>query len=134
MPEKLIDLAYTKAEMKEEEEERGKCCGPNGQPAKYPWGLCLHIEKDTMDKLGITKLPGVGDEYHMTVIAKVTQVSQSAREEYDDTASVALQITMAVIDGYETAKEEKAEVKKYGPETAATETAEQRSIMDKYRS
>jgi hypothetical protein len=128
MPDKLIDLAYTKAELKEEAKEMR--VGLSGEPSKYPWGLCIRLEKEELDKLGIKQLPGVGDEYHMTIITTVTEVSQSAGMDRDDSACVALQITMASVDMHETAKEEKAE----GKQTPAKEAAEGKSIMSSYRS
>ena len=45
---------------------------------QYPYGLCLHLSKDEMDKLGITALPTVGSE--MTITAKVFVKSTSACE------------------------------------------------------
>lgn len=125
----FIDLTYTKAEKKEEAKEYAS----PGPAMDYPWGLCLHLEKRELDKLGITELPGVGDEFHIAVIAKVTQVAQQSGADRDDSKSVALQITMAQILDHESAKEEAAEYKKAGPETPAKEGAEQKSIMAKYR-
>lgn len=133
MPDhKFIDLAYSKAEAKEEAKEYA--IGPSGEAARYPWGLCIRLEGRELDKLGIRALPGVGDEYHMAVIAKVTQVMQQSGPDEDDHKNVAMQITMIEIMGYESASEEKAEEKKYGPETAASESKEHGSLMARYRS
>jgi hypothetical protein len=44
----------------------------------YPYGLCLHLSQDEMEKLGITALPAVGSE--MTVTAKVFVKGTSAYE------------------------------------------------------
>jgi len=126
---KFIDLSYTKAEKKEEAKEYATA--PMGPGGDYPWGLCLHLEKRELDKLGITDLPGVGDEFHLSVIAKVTQVSQQSGTDRDDSKSVALQITMICVNEHERAKQESDEAKKYGAETPAKESQEQRSIMAK---
>jgi hypothetical protein len=122
----LVDLAYTKAELKEEKAEMAT--GPGGQPNPYPWGVCLSLEKAELDKLGITELPGIGDEFHMTIIAKVTSVNSSAREGSDEESRVGLQITMAEVTAHESAAEEKAE----GKETPASEAKESKSVMQKY--
>lgn len=45
---------------------------------QYPYGLCLHLGKEEMDKLGITALPAVGSE--MTITAKVFVKGTSAYE------------------------------------------------------
>ncbi len=86
---KLVDMAYTKAELKEEQNETRM-----GEASPYPWGLCLSLEKSQLDKLGIKDLPGVGDEWHLVAVAKVTSVNQSAREGSDEESRVGLQITM----------------------------------------
>lgn len=30
------------------------------RPSDYPWGLCLHLGTEELEKLGITKMPGIG--------------------------------------------------------------------------
>lgn len=116
----LIDLAYTKAEAKEEAREM-----VSGEPDAYPWGLCLTLEKRELDKLGIKELPQVGSEFHMLVIAKVTSVNQSARMQEEETR-VGLQITMAQVLMVESAQEEAKE-----KETPAYESAETGKAMRK---
>lgn len=130
----FIDLAYTKAEQKEEAKEYNMAGPGGGEAPKYPWGLCIRLEKRELDKLGVKTLPNIDDEFHLAVIAKVTQVSQQSGVDQDDTQNVALQITMVQILDYESAQQEAQEAKKYGPETAAREGSEQKSIMAKYRS
>lgn len=121
----FIDLSYTKAEQKEEAKEYA--VGPAGAP-KYPWGLCLRLEKREMDKLGMKSLPNVGDEFHLCIVAEVTQVSQQSGADQDDSKNVALQITMAQVLAHESAAEEQAE----GKQIPAKESKEQRSIMERY--
>ena len=59
----------------------------------YPYGLCIHLDRDELKKLGMKDLPKVGTEMPITAIAKVTRVSQSAVEGADEEASIDLQIT-----------------------------------------
>ncbi len=90
MADKLIDMAYTKAELKEEKKDMA--VGTNGQPNPYPWGLCISLEKGDLDKLGAKTLPQVGSTVRFTAVAKVTSVNQSAQGE-DEDSRVGLQIT-----------------------------------------
>lgn len=62
----------------------------------YPYGLCLHLGKQEIRKLGLTTLPAVGEEMEIHARVKVTMVSESAsmergREEAQRSAT--LQIT-----------------------------------------
>lgn len=60
---------------------------------EYPYGLCLHLGMDELEKLGITQLPEVGAQ--MMISAKAFVKSTSAYETQGDgkTMSVDLQIT-----------------------------------------
>ena len=59
----------------------------------YPYGLCIHLDKDELDKLGIKDLPKIGTEMMIEAKVKVTRVSQSAAENSEEYTSVDLQIT-----------------------------------------
>lgn len=117
---KLVDMAYSKAELKKQD---GPVAAADRDP--YPWGLCLHLEKEQLDKLGVKELPEVGSEFHFVAVAKVTSVNHSARQGQDENCSVGLQITMMQIALQESAAEEKSE----GKETPAKEARETPSIM-----
>jgi hypothetical protein len=114
----LVDLARTKAGLKEEAKEAK--LGYDGQPDDYSWGLNFRLESEELGKLGIDKLPEVGSEYHLMVIAKVTSVNQSASVGQDDERCVGLTMTMMQILEHGSADEETAE----GKETPAMEAAE----------
>jgi len=122
---KLVDMAYSKAELKEEKREM---CGADGQPNPYPWGLCLRLEKKELDKLGIAELPGVGDEMHLLCVAKVTSVNQSAREGQGEESSVGLQVTFMQVLLKESAADEKGE-----KESGASEGAETKSLLSYFK-
>ena len=117
----LVDLARTKAELKEEDTEMK--VGYSGKPDPYAWGLNFRLESEELGKLGIDTLPEVGSEYHLMVIAKVTSVNQAATVGQDDERCVGLTMTMMQILAHGSSEEEKAE----GKESPKTEAAEMKA-------
>lgn len=87
----IVSMERTAAEKKAAEERYSTMSPGNGPD--YPWGLCLNLGKDELDKLGIKDMPAVGDEFHVYCVCKVTRVSQSASEQGEDSKGVELQIT-----------------------------------------
>ena len=87
--------------MKRSAADKKKDAGENAPMTSiapdYPYGLCIRLDGDELDKLGMKELPQVGTEIPITVKAKVTRVSQSAADtgnkEYDEMRCVELQIT-----------------------------------------
>jgi hypothetical protein len=73
-------IAYSEVAQKEDD-------GP-----QYPYGLCIHLEKDQLEKLGITELPEVGALMMLHANAYVKTVSQYNTQEGTD-QRVELQIT-----------------------------------------
>lgn len=118
---KLVDMAYTKAEVAEEKRENSTMEVP-----AYPWGLQIRLEEEEIAKLGIP-IPQVGGELHLSVVAKVTGVSESTMADGEHECCVTLQITMMSVDLQESPDEERGEV-----ETPASE-ANEMSLMARYR-
>lgn len=118
MADKLVDMEYTKAEAKADAERySGKSL--DNEP-KYPWGLQIRLEDEELSKLGITALPEVGAEFHLTVVAQVQSATESKMASGRTDRCVCLQITMLGIDLEESAAEEKGE--KSTPKSEAAET------------
>lgn len=91
----LVNLANSPEEAK----EQGAICTSEGEGPKYPYGLCLDLNDDVLEKLGITSLPPVGTVMHITAMAKVTRVSEHENEKESERC-VGLQITdMAATPG-----------------------------------
>lgn len=124
MADKLVDLAYSKAEQKEEQKEYAQ-----GEPPAYPWGLCISLEKRELDKLGITSMPPVGTQVTYTAVAVVTSVNQSAREGEDEESRVGLQITQLQITGTQAPQQEPAKESK--PKAAPAKAG---TVMSNYGS
>lgn len=89
----LQDMSMTPAEAK----EYNSPTVSDSEAPKYPYGLNLDCNSDTLEKLGITKLPAVGEEVAITAVAKVTRIS--AYEEQDGSEQcMGLQITLMEVD------------------------------------
>jgi hypothetical protein len=85
------------------------------EPA-YPYGLCLKLTAEDMDKLGITALPKVGSE--MMIHAKAYVKATSAYEtQGGQDMSISLQITDLDLDGIERQKDQAEAM--YGKEAPA---------------
>lgn len=80
----MISLKNT---SKTEDEKETAIASPDNQDG-YPWGTRINLEQDTLDKLGIEKLPAVGDELMIEAKVRVISVRES-----DNSKSVELQIT-----------------------------------------
>lgn len=66
---------------------------------KYPYGLCISMGKDELEKLGITALPKVGAEMKIMAVAYVKSTSAYETQGEGKDMSVTLQITDMAIEG-----------------------------------
>ena len=119
----MVDMKRSAADMKSK--ETAMAAGPDGE--QYPYGLCINLDKDELDKLGITTLPPIGCEVHMMCVGTVTRVLQSASQTpmgSDEQTSMAIQITMmsAAVEAPHPGEEN---------ETAADEMREMPTILGK---
>ena len=71
-------LVSMKRSAKDKRKDMGEPSGIEAVAPDYPWGLCLNLQADELEKLGIKDLPKVGEEMTVTAKVKVTRVSQSA--------------------------------------------------------
>jgi len=58
----------------------------------YPWGLCVELNEDALQKLGMKDLPDVDDSMTLTARVVVTSVSSNATTDGEN-RRVSLQIT-----------------------------------------
>lgn len=85
----LIDMKYSQKEKVEESKENVPSA--DSMP-DYPYGLTINLEKEQLDKLGLTEYE-VGDELNISAVGKITMVRSSERENDPEEASVTIQIT-----------------------------------------
>lgn len=90
----MKDLKITKKESKAKSESM--VVGQSYEE-RYPYGLRLDLDKDTLEKLGVKKLPAVGVSLMFEAKAKVIASRQSATEGSEN-RSIELQITHIDLD------------------------------------
>jgi hypothetical protein len=96
---KLVNLAQTA-----EESQADTLLGESDDAGpKYPYGLSLYLNEDTMAKLGITELPPVGQALQLTAMVKVTGTSSREENQKDGSVEICkcvdLQITDMALQG-----------------------------------
>jgi hypothetical protein len=64
-----------------------------GDGPKYPYGLCLYLCDDTLEKLGVAGLPEVGSVMKVTALATVTSIGMNQQKDGDKESRAELQIT-----------------------------------------
>jgi hypothetical protein len=106
---KMADMKRSKADKKADSVVSAVPTGEYEGP-DYPYGLCINLEKDSLEKLGLSKLPEVGEEMIIQAQVKVTRVSASA-DQKNEHKGVELQIVKMGISGGE---EKSAAEKIYG--------------------
>lgn len=82
-----------KNSKKDKKKSESAMCSPCGSSEEYPYGLRIDLSDEALDKLGLDKLPGVGDKMTLEASVKVTSVSENSYEGQDRRRSVTLQIT-----------------------------------------
>ena len=65
---------------------------PGDGPA-YPWGLCIHLDTETLEKLGFTEPPAVGSTLVLQARVTVTSVGMNQQQDGDKEQRAELQIT-----------------------------------------
>ncbi len=71
----------------------GAVTAPVPDEPSYPYGLCIYLDKSSLEKLGISMLPQVGQRVTIHAAAYVKSVSQTTHDGGEDSRSVDIQIT-----------------------------------------
>ena len=92
LDQKMVSMKRSKEDKRADKLEHAPM---EAMEPDYPWGLCIHMEGDEMEKLDINTMPKVGDEMVLVVRCKVTRTAMNASEYTagDETKSIDLQIT-----------------------------------------
>ena len=82
----LTNMARTKKESKKEETSEYI-------EDKYPWGLSINLDQDSLEKLGIKDLPAVGESIKLEAKVDVVEISECDSANGGTKRSMSLQIT-----------------------------------------
>jgi len=88
---------------------------------QYPYGLCINLSKEDLEKLGITSLPKVGSEMMITAKAFVKSTSEYDTQGAGKEMSVSLQITDMGLGQTDEAQNNDRASKLYGNNNGTTE-------------
>lgn len=69
----------------------GDCVEESDKPV-YPYGLRIHLDNESLDKLGIKELPSTGAQMKLTALVGVIEVSVMERQEGEPERRMELQI------------------------------------------
>lgn len=90
---KMISMAKTPAEIDKELAPLNMPAPTRHDVAEFPYGLCISLCNDELDKLAIGEMPDIGDTIHLCCLCKVTSMSTSERADGAPQRRVELQIT-----------------------------------------
>lgn len=94
---KMVSMANTPEEAKKDMAMPASVSAMSGP--KYPYGLCLSLDDDSLKKLGLAgDMPAVGEVIHFTAIAKVTSASMNDRETTDGGSEQCCRIELQITD------------------------------------
>lgn len=87
-------MALVNMKQSAEEAKENACCSPDDADLpRYPYGLELSLDEETLAKLGLTAPPAVGTTMMITAKVTVTSASQYQRQGGDAESSSCWQIT-----------------------------------------
>ncbi len=104
---KMVDLALTE----EEQEERNTSYAmPIGMAPKYPYGLSICLDHDTLEKLKVDYEDWeVGDIFHLHCFAKLTSISTNETADGEENCRAELQIVSMAAESEDEENEEAEE-------------------------
>ena len=129
---KMVDMSKSPADVKKDIKEMAMpALAPDVSVPVYPYGLCINLTEEELDKLDLDGGCSVGDMIHLCAIAKVTSCSESETETADGSKKkrcrIELQITHLATENEddETAPmpSEMRAKKRYGAAEAEAEAA-----------
>lgn len=85
----LVSMELTAEQAKE---STGPIAGDGSAP-KYPYGLRISLDSDSLESLGIKSLPAVGTKLLVTAVVEVSSTRETQQQDGTSDKGVDLQIT-----------------------------------------
>lgn len=121
----MVDMALDQTDKN----QLGMTATPTPDYPKYPYGLCIRLTHNELEKLGVDHNDwSIGDMFHLFAMAKVTSIS-SHESEGGDNCCVEMQITHLAGESESEENEDMEEQE----ETPEEEAKEQESAPEKKR-
>ncbi|WP_439392332.1 capsid staple protein [Bradyrhizobium sp. PMVTL-01] len=96
---KMVSMANTPEEVKESMADAPSVAPAKFTGPKYPWGLSISLEDQSLKKLGLDgDLPVIGDVIQFIAEAKVTNASLNERETTDGKTEQCCRIELQITD------------------------------------
>lgn len=89
----MKDMSMSKAET----EKSMSIMTPKDDKPKYPYGLCLHLDSASLEKLGIG-LPEIGSKVYIEAVAEVKSVSASESQDGGSNKCCDLQVVQMDVE------------------------------------
>lgn len=95
----MVDLALTPEEVKEKQADFCAPVAASASVPKYPYGCCISLEDDTLEKLGLDgDMPAIGEMIAFRAIARVTSANANQRETAEGKTETCKRIELQIVD------------------------------------
>lgn len=96
---KMTSMANTPEEVKKDMAQMAPMPASTYSGPKYPYGLCVSLDDDSLKKLGLDgELPAVGEIIHFEAIARVTSASENERETTEGATEKCCRVELQITD------------------------------------
>lgn len=93
----MVDLARSPKEISEERAGMKSALTPDIAVPAYPYGLCISLDEETLEKLGLDgDLPDVGEMVHLVCMAKVTSARQDESVAADGSKKISRRVELQI--------------------------------------
>lgn len=92
-----IKMVSMKRTPEDKREDMGEPASIEAIAPDFPWGLCINMDYDELEKLGMKELPQVGSQFGMHIKVQVTMCRKSPVEGVEEENGCTLQIIEAAV-------------------------------------